>query len=175
MIPFNGLLPTETYSDGDSIPSADLDFTKNCFFSCRLVVETGDQGVIAEAGNTTGGMLVGINATGDLVVRFGTGVDPIVNGARVEIAAGLLPKDRGMFLSWSINITEGIIVWIDGEILGRVGITGTVTAWSEEEDGGYIAVSAAIPTEPGITTPYDGTVLEALKYFDRTAVNYGAR
>lgn len=174
MIPWNGFLPTETYDDGDSIPESELDFTVNCFFTCRIVYESGNQGVIAEAGNTIDGMLVGINASGDLVVRFGTGVDPILDGARLVIAEGLLPVGRGFHLSWSINLTDGIIVWIDGHIVGRTVITGTPTVWSADEDGGYIAVSAAIPAEPGITIAYDGTVLDSLRYFERTAVQYGA-
>lgn len=174
MIPFNGLMPTESYAEGASIPEAELDFTVSCFFTCRIVYESGDQGVIAEAGNTTNGMLVGINASGDLVVRFGTGVDPITDGARLVIDEGLLPVGRGFNLSWSINLADGIIVWINGQIVGRTVIIGTPAVWSAEEDGGYIAVSAAIPTEPGITVAYDGTVLGRLLYFERTAVPYGA-
>lgn len=174
MIPFNGFSPTETYADGVAITESDLDLTVNCFFSCRIVYESGDQGVIAEVGNTTDGLLVGINASGDLVVRFGTGVDPITAGARVVIDEGLLPKGRGFYLSWSINLADGVMVWIDGKVVGREVITGAPTVWSAGEDGGYIAVSAAIVTEPGITVAYDGTVLESLKYFNQTAVQYGA-
>ena len=174
LIPFSGFSPDETYADGASITESDLDLTVNCFFSCRIVYESGDQGVIAEVGNTTDGMLVGINASGDLVVRFGTGVDPITAGARVVIDEGLLPQGRGFYLSWSINLTDGVMVWIDGKIVGREAITGTPTVWSDGEDGAYIDVSAAIPTEPGLTVGYDGTVLESLRYFNRTAVPYGA-
>lgn len=134
-----------------------------------------NQGILFSLGDDMLGLLVGVNGDGELVARFGDGGE-ITNGARVAIAAGLVPKDRETKLAVAVHVSDPaeIVVWFDGREAGRADLDGELAddIWAASADGAYVEVAADIPTETGITEAYDGTVLSPLRYHARRADKY---
>jgi hypothetical protein len=160
--------PTKTIADGATILDAHVDQTKNVFFSCELVYDGTDTGIIFEMGSATTGALVGISAT-ELVIRYGDGgAAPLTNGARLAISVNLLPLNRRFKLSWFFMLGHGLFWWIDGRLQGRALQDGVCPVWADGGDGGYGFVSTP-PTETGITTAYDGVLLAGLRYYEKQA------
>ncbi len=126
-----------------------------------------NEGILFSLGDSTTGLLVGVNGTGELVARFGDGdAAPITNGSRVVVPAGLVPKDRITRLSVAVHIStpQEIVVWFDGNQIARADMGGTLTDWAADEDGAFVDVAASIPVEAGITAAYDGNVSSSLRY-----------
>lgn len=162
----------ELFPGGASTAPGGTAFTAAAAFGCDLIIAANAQGMIFGAGNATTGALVGIDANGDLIARFGDGANPpATNFARIVIPSAIVPRARTVRLGWAYILDDSCVVWIDGIVAGRAFVTGSPSAWSASSNIAFLHSAAIVgPTESGVSDfagTFNITAQSTLRYLAR--------
>lgn len=166
--------PTDTYSDGDTVPVASYSSTSDFFFAVDCNIPESPSGTILEIGGTSVGMYCGFDGSGNLILRGGTGsVSPTANTAIVTVDPAdfesILGVDITLYGEFDYSADKATLWWglrdessvvKLGENVASGGFPGT--GWTGTSNGavGQILGAAA----GGFTGNFNGTISEARLY-----------
>lgn len=156
--PQGHVAPTKIIESG-VVTNEDFVLDADALFDVELRLDADAEGTLFTLGDTTGGVTLAINADQRLDAQVGDlGVPPLTNGA--SAADIVLPLGVNFRLSWALNISEAgaqeLIIWVDGRIVSRTAVEGTVTDWADSGDGSFLDAA-----DTGIN------LLSELKYYAR--------